>query len=165
MLVHQQITSLFAVFVLISTPAIADVHLPHVISDHMVLQRERLIPIWGWAEPGEVVKVTLADLTATTTADDKGQFRIDLPAMKAGGPHKLVVEGKNSLTFPDILVGEVWICFGQSNMQWKLSQTPTGGQDIAKSTDPQLRVCNVDLVVATVPQSDGGASWSVSAPG
>ncbi|MBU0617653.1 MAG: 9-O-acetylesterase, partial [Planctomycetes bacterium] len=101
----------------LALPAVSDVKLPHVIADHMVLQRDKPVPIWGWADPGEAVSVTLGDHTLKTVADEAGQWLVKLPAQNAGGPHQLVVVGKNTIQVNDVFVGEVWLCSGQSNME------------------------------------------------
>lgn len=103
-------------------PCFADVKLPALLSDHMVLQREKPVPIWGTAEPGEKIIVAIAGQTHETQADDQGKWRVALTPLSVGEPLTLVVEGNNRLEVKDILVGEVWICSGQSNMQWSLSR-------------------------------------------
>jgi len=138
----------------------ADVRLPRVLSDRMVLQRDQPIPIWGFAAPGEEVTVTLGDNnSAKTTADGKGNWRVNLAATPAGGPHKLTIAGKNTLTLQNILVGEVWLCAGQSNMEWPLARTQHAGRDIPQATDPQLRLCKADPIVSSVPEADGAVNW------
>lgn len=156
----------FAVLLLLftyPTVARADVKLPGIISDRMVLQRDKPIPIWGWAAADEEVTVTLGDgKPVRVKAGADGKWRIDLPAMKAGGPYKLTVGGKNTLTIQDILIGEVWVCFGQSNMQFKMSQSATWKQDAPKTVDPQLRLTTFLAAPNTYPQSEVGVSWQLS---
>ena len=147
------------------TPVEAGVRLPQVFADHMVLQRGRPIPIWGWAAPDADVSVSLAGQTGTAKADAVGRFRVDLPALEAGGPHELVVSADDTLKRTDVMVGDVWLCIGQSNMQWKLSQAATAGRDVPGSTDERLRLCMVPTMVATAPQDDVAAVWAVSGPG
>ena len=100
-----------------------DVRLPKVFSDHMVLQRDQPIPVFGTAEPGGEVTVMLGEAQATATVGEDGRWRAELPAMEAGGPFELTVAGADTLTFTDVLVGEVWVASGQSNMEWRLDQT------------------------------------------
>ena len=96
----------------------ADVKLPKVIGSHMVLQRDRPLPIWGWADPGEEVTVKLDEATATAKADAQGNWKVVLPAVKADGKaHSMTVSGKNKIELDDILIGDVWIGSGQSNME------------------------------------------------
>src|SRR5260221_588605 len=99
----------------------ADVKLPSVIGDHMVLQRDKPLPIWGWADAGEGVTVELAGKKASAKADAKGNWKVTLPAMKADGKeHTLTVTGKNKIEVKDVLLGEVWVGSGQSNMEWSM---------------------------------------------
>src|SRR6478735_8158909 len=97
--------------------AAADVKLPPVLSSHMVLQRGAPVPIWGTAAPDEKVTVKFRDQEKSATADATGKWAVKLDALKAGGPDKLTVSGKNTVTLDDVLVGEVWVGSGQSNMQ------------------------------------------------
>ena len=107
----------------------AEVTLPRIIGSNMVLQRDMQVPIWGWASAGEEVTITLsagsegAEPVSTTTvvADAEGNWQVKLPAMTAGGPYTLRVEGNNTLELTNVLFGEVWVCSGQSNMQWSVN--------------------------------------------
>ena len=158
--------SLAAIGLLAPSAARAEVRLPRVFSDRVVLQRDRAIPIWGWAAPGEAVTVTLGEGSSVSSkADAVGRWRIDLPALKAGGPHKLTVAGKNTVVVNDVLVGEVWVCVGQSNMQMRLSQSEHAKRDIAKANDPLLRLGSSFGPLNTFPQADGNASWNACTPG
>ena len=100
-----------------SMPVQADVKLPAIFSSHMVLQRDQKDRVWGWAEPGEEVTVTIAGQNHATKAGADGSWQVMVDPMPAGGPHVLSIQGKNKIQFDDVLVGEVWICSGQSNMQ------------------------------------------------
>src|SRR5580704_14265808 len=100
--------------------AYADVKLPAVISDNMVLQQGRQVAIWGTADAGEQVSVSLGEQKGTATADSNGQWKVELAPLKAGGPLEMTVAGKNTLTIHNVLVGEVWVCSGQSNMEFAL---------------------------------------------
>ncbi len=96
----------------------ANVTLPHVFGSHMVLQRDQALPVWGWADADEKVSVQVSDQPAvTTTANKDGEWRVTLPKMAAGGPLTMKIAGKNTITLDDVLVGEVWLCSGQSNME------------------------------------------------
>ncbi len=160
------IAASLAIALWLSPTVRADVRLPRVFSDRAVLQRDRAIPVWGWAAPGEAVTVTFGEVKPVATkADDAGQWRVDLPAQIAGGPHKLTVAGKNTLVINDVLVGEVWVCVGQSNMQLKLSQSEHAKRDIPKANDPLLRLGSSFAGPSTFPQADGNASWAACTPG
>ena len=155
-----------AVLVLASLSASAAVSLPKIFGDHMVLQRDQKIPVWGWAAPGEKVAVRIDDgpaVEATTAAD--GSWRVDLPALPAGGPHKLSVAGANTVAFEDVLVGEVWLCSGQSNMEWPMAASHEAKDDMAAANFPQIRHIGIPKATAGSPQKDVRADWKVCAPG
>ncbi len=118
---------------LTNNPVHADVRLPKLFTSNMVLQQEMPIRLWGWAEPGEKITVTLSDRKpVATTANKQGQWKVELPAMKADGKtHRLVVKGKNTLQLENILIGEVWLCAGQSNMNRSTQ---------VKADDPNIRL-------------------------
>jgi sialate O-acetylesterase len=133
----------------------ADVKLPSVIGSHMVLQRDKPIPIWGWADPGEQVSVQLGENTTKTKADPRGNWKVTLPPMKADGKeHTLTVSGFNKIELKDILIGEVWIGSGQSNMQWPLSATHGAKEAIAAAAHPGIRLFQVQNIRARVPLPD-----------
>jgi sialate O-acetylesterase len=133
----------------------ADVKLPKVIGDHMVLQRDRPLPIWGWADPGEEVTVKLDEATATAKADAQGDWKVALPAVKADGKaHRMTVSGKNKIELDDILIGEVWIGSGQSNMEFGLGGSIGAKEAIAAANCPQIRLLHVEKVQAPRPAKD-----------
>ena len=110
----------------------ADVKLPALISEGMVLQQGVAVPLWGWADEGETVRATIQGQTATSTAKN-GVWMLRLKPLKAGGPFTLTIEGKNKLELKNVLVGEVWICSGQSNMGWMLKQAENAETEIPES--------------------------------
>jgi sialate O-acetylesterase len=117
-----------------AVPAQADVKLPRILSSHMVLQRDMAVPIWGTAAPGEKVKVQFREQTKATEAGKDGKWSVKLDALKAGGPDKLVVSGaNNALTLEDVLVGEVWVGSGQSNMEGSVADYAKGDEVLAKA--------------------------------
>lgn len=134
-----------------------------VFSDHGVLQRDRPIPVWGWAEPHEAVTVRLAGHEASTTAGADGAWRVTLPALPAGGPHELTVVGRETLTLTDLLVGEVWVCSGQSNMQWTVAACDVEAE-ITTANYPQIRFFTVPNIPAMEPKADIIANWTVCSP-
>jgi sialate O-acetylesterase len=149
----------------------ADVKLPSVIGSHMVLQRDKPLPIWGWADPGEDVTVQLGENKASTKADAKGNWKVTLPSMKADGKeHTLTVTGNNNkIELKDILIGEVWIGSGQSNMQWSLAATHGAKEAIAAADHPQIRLFQVPLIktsspVRDVPFADTPITWKRCTP-
>lgn len=148
----------------LAAPARADVRLPRVISDHMVLQRDAAVPIWGWADPGEGVTVTVAGQTRATKADADGTWRVKLDRLAAGGPHTLTVKGNNTVTVKDVLVGEVWLASGQSNMAWTVGRSTNFESEKEAAKHPQLRMFTVGRAPAREPQKDCKGTWEVCAP-
>lgn len=157
------VTVFTVVLILLSTGiSEADVRLPRIFSSHMVLQQEQAIPVWGWASPRERVTVTLGITTQRTTADKSGKWKVTLPAMKYGGPFTMTVKGRNTLTLTDILMGEVWICSGQSNMEWPLVSTLNAEEEIATANFPEIRLFTVPRKISSLPLDDLDAGeWNV----
>ena len=116
---------------------------PAVFSHHMVLQRDKPVPVWGTADPGEKVAVSIAGQTKTATADAQGNWSLRLDAIQAGGPHQLTVRATNKLTIEDVLIGEVWLCSGQSNMAMNVSGTLNAEEEIAEADYPKVRMFTV----------------------
>lgn len=162
---HSRITVLMLALVMM-WPALAraDVKLPAVFGRHMVLQRDRGIPVWGWAAPRERVMVKLGNQAKHTTADAKGNWRVTLDAMPAGGPHKLVITARNEIVLDDVLIGEVWVCSGQSNMAWPVSRAKNAKQEIAAADYPKVRLITVSRASRTAPQSNFTGQWQVCSP-
>ena len=156
--------------ILCASVAQAAVWMPSVFSDHMVLQREKPVPVWGWAEPGEKVTVTFAGQKKAATADKNGKWMVRLDAMKASAAgRKLVVTSDRTpktktRTFTDVLVGEVWLCAGPSNMQWRLKDCTSGGKAVARADYPQIRLLNVRYAASPIPMRDVNGTWEVCSP-
>jgi sialate O-acetylesterase len=141
-----------------STNAAADVRVPSLIGDHMVVQRGKPVRLWGQADPGETVRASLAGADATTEADASGRWALTLPALAAGGPHTLTIRGRNVLTFRDVQAGEVFVASGQSNMEWPLSQS-LGAGDALKAGCGGLRLFTVTKATAVAPRDDVQGMW------
>jgi len=158
---------LFVATVLLSQLATAQVHLPRLVSDGMVLQREQPVRLWGWAKPGEGVTVAFQSKTYRATTSPDGQWRITLPAMKAGGPYELNIKASNELSVKDILVGDVWLLSGQSNMETPMSRLrdkyPTV---IAQAANPRIRQYEVPMSYSFQgPRKDvTGGKWIAADP-
>jgi len=139
------------------TTARADVRLPAIFGDHMVLQEKSKLPVWGWASPGEKITVTFKSQKQTTTAAADGTWRLDLkpvdPSSEAG---TLTVVGNNTLTFTDVLVGDVWVASGQSNMEFGIQTDSRGKETITNATDSSIRFFFVPWATALQPQTDIG---------
>lgn len=140
--------------------------LASLFSDHAVFQREIEIPVWGWAEPGNLVTVELAGQCASATAGSGGKWLAKLPPLPAGGPHTLVArtQGAEPVTVSDILIGEVWLCSGQSNMEFQLPGVTDGNAEVAAANHPQIRLFHVPLASEVKPADDVAAPWEVCTP-
>ncbi len=169
----MELTLLFLIGFLslfIGSIAYSGVTLPRVIGSNMVLQRDRQAPIWGWASPGEAIMITLSaeaeDPVATTTAvaDADGNWQTELPAMAAGGPYTLRIEGSNTLELTNVLFGEVWVCSGQSNMEWPVSISNNSEEEIAAAMYPKIRLFHIPRVPSGLPQQDVEADWYETTP-
>jgi sialate O-acetylesterase len=155
-----------SLILLLAAPVAADVRLPTVIGSHMVLQRDAPLPIWGWAEPGEKVTVTLGDDNqATATADAAGKWMVKLAPMKSGGgPLAMTVQGKNTIKLDDILIGEVWVASGQSNMEWTVSVSDNPESEIAAADYPKIRLFHIPKIPSGTPVTDVQADWRACTP-
>lgn len=145
----------------------ADVRLPAVIGDNMVLQQKSDAAIWGWAAAGEKVSVRGAwsDAAVEATAAADGRWRVNLPTPVAGGPYTLTVAGTNTLTLKNVLVGEVWVCSGQSNMEWSFNHgVDNGDQELAAAKHPNIRFFLVPKTIAVEPRDNTDATWVECSP-
>src|ERR1035437_3730785 len=135
-----------------------------IFADNMVLQRNKQDAIWGWSDPGDQVKVEIAGHTATAVAgaDHRWQAKIDPPA--AGGPYTMTVTGKQTVTLNNVLVGDVWLCGGHSNMQFALRQAQTGAEDAKAADLPQIRFFTVGQHSAYRPVDTVNGSWNIVTP-
>ncbi len=143
----------------------ADVTLPRIFSSNMVLQQGIEIPVWGWASPGEKVTVTLGKTTVTTRTGRDGKWKVKLPRFGYGGPYTMTVTGRNKVVFDNVMIGEVWIASGQSNMEWQLAQSNHAEEEIAVADYPNIRLFQVPRTVAQFPQDDiSSGEWKVCTP-
>ena len=143
----------------------ADVSLASLFQDHAVLQRDKPVPVWGWADPGEAVTVTFAGQEAKTVADASGRWRVDLAPLAASAePAELVVAGRNRVVVSDVLVGEVWLCSGQSNMAWTVAASDRFAEEKPAARFPLIRHYKVPLRVADAPESRIKGEWQATSP-
>ena len=150
---------------LIIAQVFAQLTVPTFFSDHMVLQREKPIPIWGTAKLGEKINVQLGLQKATVKTDEDGKWKVGLKAMQAGGPYRLTVKSsKEELTFDDVFIGEVWICSGQSNMEFRVRSAMDAMSEIAEPNYPEIRSFNVVQEMAHTPKSNLKGKWEVCSP-
>lgn len=159
------ICTLFALAAAAMTPVRADVKLPTVLSSQMVIQRDQPVRVWGWAEANEAITVTLGDASRETVADAAGKWLVELPPQAADGQARQIkVVGKNEIVLEDVLVGEVWIGSGQSNMEWPLAATQGAAEAIAAADQPLIRLYHVPKAQADQPVEDINARWTKCTP-
>ena len=149
---------------LLAAVAHADVRLPKVISDHMVLQQEVPANVWGWAEPGETITVKFADKAGETVTGSDGKWSVKLDDLKAGAAGDLTISGKNTLTVKDVVAGEVWVCSGQSNMEFRAAGSINAEAEMAAANLPMIRMFTVQKNAQAEPQEDLPGKWEVAAP-
>lgn len=142
----------------------AEISVPAIFGDHMVLQAEQPIPVWGQAEPGEAITVRLGDTEVQGTADAQGQWRVTLPARSVAVDQTLMIRGSSTLEFNDVLVGEVWIGSGQSNMAFPVSQAHISALDLASATNSRIRLFTVERTVAILPETTVKGQWQICTP-
>ena len=142
----------------------AAVTVSSIFGDAMVLQRGKPIPVWGRADAAESVTVRINGSESRTVANERGFWKVQLPAMAAGGPHELVVEATNTLTFGDVMVGEVWVCSGQSNMEWPVTRTDNAQDVLEKCADRAIRLFKIPRTPAGQPRTGVNASWESCTP-
>ncbi|GAB4040978.1 sialate O-acetylesterase [Spirosoma gilvum] len=144
---------------------LADVRLPNVFGSHMVLQRRKPVPVWGWADPAEKISLTFNGQTKTGKADKGGKWQLMLDPMEAGGPYQLVVKGKkNTVSFDDVLLGEVWVCSGQSNMEWPLRAAANAKTEIPLANYPNIRQLLVKKDISLTLKDNIEGEWNVCTP-
>ena len=145
--------------------SIATVKTARIFSSNMVLQQGQVNPIWGWADKGEKITITFAGKTISLKADKLGKWSAKLPSLDYGGPYEMTIKGKNSIQFENILIGEVWICSGQSNMEFNVNTTNNAKVEIAAANYPQIRLFTVDKKVAQKPVEDlEKGDWQICTP-
>jgi len=139
--------------------------MPSIFGDHMVLQQGKDLPIWGTAEPGEHVRVRLGGRSERTVADEQGNWRITFAPRGPSHPLTMKVSGdEETLEFEDVLIGEVWVCSGQSNMQWTVANSNNSLLEMEQADYPQLRMFSVERTASAAPQKDCVGSWKVCTP-
>jgi len=150
---------------IISYSSYADVRLPKIISDNMVLQRDKPIKLWGWAGANENITIYFKGQTKKVKADKSGKWVVSLNAEPAGGPYQLIVKGKNKIVLNDILIGDVWVCSGQSNMEMSVRSTKNADLEIQEARYPEIRQFLVQRTIASSPADDvKGGDWKICSP-
>ncbi|MEZ4903858.1 MAG: sialate O-acetylesterase [Spirosomataceae bacterium] len=144
--------------------AVADVWLPAVFSSGMVLQQQSNVMVWGWAQPGEKVIVAgnWQNATVTTTTDENACWQLSIATPKAGGPYTLTIEGRNKIILQNVLIGEVWLCAGQSNMEWSAEHGVKDAKaELPTAYNPNIRFFKMPKLTAETPQIDTKGTWTV----
>ena len=156
----------FALLVLLAMPVAHAVELPRLFADGMVVQRDQPVQVWGQAAPHARIAVNFAGSQATSQADEQGRWALELPAQTAGGPHVMRIDdGTQPRVLHDVLVGDVWLASGQSNMEWPIAQSADPDVEIARATDPQIRHFKIPKSWAGTPQAQlAGGEWVASSP-
>lgn len=149
---------------ILAGPARADVQLPNIFGDSMVLQQGQANRVWGRAEPGEAVTVSIDSQTHKATANDTGDWHVMLESLNVGGPYTLTIQGKNKVQFNDVLVGEVWVCSGQSNMAWKVNSSTNADLERLTADYPKIRMINFPQVGSQEPIWTHDQQWQVCTP-
>ncbi len=152
-------------FVLAPAAVQADVRLPAIFADNMVLQRDMEVPVWGWADPGETVTISFGGQDVQAKANEKGEFSAKLPAMSVNRTgQQLKVSGSSEVTCDNVLVGEVWLASGQSNMEWPVQRADNAEVEIGDANYPDIRFFHIPHVVSGTPVSDVKATWQECSP-
>lgn len=145
--------------------SLANVKPARIFGSNMVLQQGQVNPIWGWADKGEKITISFAEKTISLKADKFGKWSAKLPSLDYGGPYEMTIKGKNSIHFENILIGEVWICSGQSNMEFSVNNANNAKAEIAVANFPQIRLFTVEKKVAQKPVDDlDKDEWQVCSP-
>jgi sialate O-acetylesterase len=143
----------------------SEVRVPAVFTDHMVLQREMKLPIWGWADPGETVSVSFLNQHKSVIADSAGRWRVLLdPVPASATPEVLTIAGRNTVSVSDVLVGDVWICSGQSNMQLRLKASSNASVDVPAANRPLIHLLQVEHIARAEEQDDIRGQWTACSP-
>ena len=155
------------VFILISGTMMANVSLPNIFGDNMVLQRNSEVKIWGWANPKEEIKLVSSwnNQEYKVTANNQAQWELKIKTPEAGGPYTISIKGYNEIVLKNILIGEVWVCSGQSNMEMSASWgIDNGEEEVKNATNPTIRFFTVSKLTATTPQNNLLGNWTESSP-
>ena len=158
------LSTVLSLILFAAVPLSADVRLPSVIDSNMVVQQDITIPVWGWAERGEHITVEFVGGRVGTRANADGSWMVKLPAIKAGGPYDMTVQGRNKIRLTNILVGEVWVCSGQSNMEMGIELVSDARSEISSANYPRIRLLKLPKQTAAGPVHDIDAQWRVCSP-
>lgn len=145
-------------------PPAENVNLPAIFSNNMVLQADKPITVWGKATPSTRLEIMIGDSKKIAEVDENGRWKIDLPEMQYGGPFNLYVIGKDTLVYVNVMIGEVWVCSGQSNMEWSVNNSNNAQEEIENANYPNIRLFTVTKNVSDEPLADCEGTWEVCKP-
>ena len=161
----RMVISLPLLLVVLTQASQADVSMPAVFSNHMVLQRDLEVPIWGKAAPGEEVRVAFAGQEETAITDEFGHWTVTLKPMPASAtPRAMTIQGNNRIDITDVLIGEVWVCGGQSNMEWTINNSNNPEEEKRDAKRPTIRLIKAPHITASSPQFTINAEWKAATP-
>ena len=164
---HLFFSGMLALFMLIGAGPLKGISLPSIFSDHIVLQQQQAVTIWGWGKPYEKVTVfgSWDDVAIETAVDNQAHWSLQVQTPKAGGPYTLTIRGYNEIILKDVLIGEVWVCSGQSNMEWSARLgIDSAGVEVSRADYPLIRFFSVNHRTALTPQIDLSGQWTVCSP-
>lgn len=161
-----RITSLTIFLLSLNNLTEAKLLVSKLYSDHMVIQRNQPIVVWGWADVNAAIKISFNNLEYTSIANDNGEWKLTLPLMEEGGPYEMIISSNDEMiVINDILIGDIWICSGQSNMEWIVANSNNAEAEIQSSTDNKLRQFDIPNTSSETPQNDlSGGDWKISNP-
>ncbi|GGI25348.1 sialate O-acetylesterase [Pedobacter mendelii] len=148
-------------FILISAASQAEIKLPNLVGNNMVLQRDKPIKIWGYGEIGEKIQIAFAGKNVKTVVDANGKWQVKIPKMQAGGPFEMILQGKNKIILSNILIGDVWICSGQSNMEFNLQDVLNADVEVKQANFPQIRLYSIDKQISLTQKDDSKGNWNL----
>ena len=152
----------FMIFITGTNVLFCEVRLPSILSDNMVLQREIILNIWGWAKPGEKVLINFNNQKETTRAGNDGKWKVQLKPMHAGGPYEMTIKGSNEIVLKNILIGDVWVCSGQSNMEFPLNNSRDWGKESDSTNIPNIRLLTITKNTSIKPLEDAvNTKWQL----
>lgn len=151
----------------IASPNAENLKISKMFSSNMILQRDIKVPVWGWAEPGGTVKVEFNGQSIETIVGKDGRWMVKLKPMKSGGPFTMTVSGQKNIKFKNVMIGDVWLCGGQSNMAWRVSTSKNSRQETANAKYPKIRFFSCPITTSQTPQeklSRYTRSWKECSP-
>ncbi len=155
----------FSLLALLSSTSLAELKLPSIIGEGMVLQRDQQVPIWGWDDAGTEVQVSIEGQKVSAKADAEGRWLVNLKPLKAGGPYAMTIAGSSEAAFKNVAVGEVWLCSGQSNMEWTVNSSDNPQEEKAAANYPMIRHIKIPHVPMATPQDNvASGGWQETTP-